>query len=375
MAPQYGSASQPTPTNYSYPAAQPAFAGHPAQAPQMETGFSAWVKRHKFLAFGCFTPIALVVVVSIIVVFASLNDGAGSPPPAPSPTSTAPSAVEQTPDPSPEPPPTVPAAVEQNITGTWTAVQDGLVFELALGDNGEFYAMTYDPDDIEELALTYVRVLEGTYEITGADIYFTPLWLVLFDYDTYEIAPSEESDRMTSSIHVRGNAFTMTDPDGTELTFAKTTPSIWEFGYRERMAGGYPVYMRKATLGQFQILRLDNPTSQLGWATSGVVIDDLASPFTMRDFTRRYLVLEFGKEPDGDFQFAWIDWADLDSWTQTDNLKAQGTTLVIDMTRINGYEQYVLCADMLIYVCYYDDSWDDLPLIDAYFAESPSPSG
>jgi hypothetical protein len=362
----YGTAAPVQPTgavspmspDYVYPVTQPAFTAASAQT--QETGFKAWVKKHKLLTFGCFTPIALVLALVLVIIIVAVYE-----------------VINESPD-TPEPPvSTSTPAVENYLLGSWSAVQEGgLMLEYAFNGNGEYYSMLYDPEDIDELELTYIRVLEGTYEIAGSDVFVTPLWSVTFDYDVYDVVPYDGDDTWKSSFSVRGNALTMVDPSGTTSALTKTTPSVWEFGHREKMANGQPVYIRKVTLGQFSINQVANPTRHKGWATSGVIIENLDSTFTARDFTRRYLVLELGAEPAGDFLFAWVEkGAPAGSWTQTDNLKAQGTTLVIDMTQINGYDQYIQLTDMLIYVCYFDDSWDDLPLLDAYFAESPRPLG
>jgi serine/threonine protein kinase len=132
-------------------------------------------------------------------------------------------------------------------------------------------------------------------------------------------------------------------------------------------------YTRTITLGQFICENTDNRSQQKGWCTKGVEIDDgsVTSPWSAKDFTSsRYLILEFGKEPAGNIDFVWKgdtnDWG----WTQTSGLTPQGDKIVIDLHTINGYYQYMRSSELLIYLCYYSDSWDDLPVKDAYFANA-----
>jgi len=124
-------------------------------------------------------------------------------------------------------------------------------------------------------------------------------------------------------------------------------------------------FMRMFTLGDFVIHNNDAPNQQKGWCTDGA--DGISTPWNARNFTTyRYLVLELGAEPKGDFQFAW--YGNNNSWTQTDGFRAQGRTVVFDLTSIKGYQEYLQSSEIFIFIGYYNDSWNDMPLVDAYFA-------
>jgi hypothetical protein len=120
-------------------------------------------------------------------------------------------------------------------------------------------------------------------------------------------------------------------------------------------------------LGAFQHSG-DIPDQQRGWFSDGV--DDMWSPYTVRDFTEsQYLILEFNREPNGEIEFAWIgdsnDW----EWTST-SFTPNGNILIIDLARIDGYNQYRQASLLKIFICCYDDSWESLKLADAYFADT-----
>jgi hypothetical protein len=121
------------------------------------------------------------------------------------------------------------------------------------------------------------------------------------------------------------------------------------------------------TLREFQHFGGSRDT-QGGWFSDGV--DDLWSPYTARQFTdSQYLILEFDREPYGEIEFAWIGDSNNWQWTAT-SFTPQGHILIIDLTRIDGYNQYKQASYLKIYInCYYD-SWDDLVITDAYFANA-----
>jgi len=110
------------------------------------------------------------------------------------------------------------------------------------------------------------------------------------------------------------------------------------------------------------------PDTQRGWFTDGV--DTLWSPYTSRNFTdSRYLILEFDRKPYGDIEFAWI--GDTNDWAWTVNTFApQDRILIINLALINGYNQYIQASYLKIYVICLNDSWDDLIITDAYFANA-----
>ena len=128
-------------------------------------------------------------------------------------------------------------------------------------------------------------------------------------------------------------------------------------------------FIRKVTLGDFVIENNDAPDRQRGWCTNGA--DGHSTPWNARDFTsHRYLILELGADPKGDFQFVWYGDSNGWIWTQTDSFKAQGRTVVFDLSTVNGYEQFLQSSEIFILIGYYSDNWYDMPLVDAYFADA-----
>jgi len=288
----------------------------------------------------------------------------------PSVTTPEPGTEQTTPEPvieetTPEPP-----VFDRRLLGAWLSVtDDDINWEIAFNENGEFYMMFYDPYDLNRLELAYVVVLEGTYRIEGDILYTSNHWRTVFDYDFYEVVQLAEDDETFTEYSITGNTLTLYD---VMMNCTKTEPILWDFGYREKMQSNQPVFFRMATLGHFMVEYVEDPDRSKGWITYNMPIDNVSSHLTMQDFLHRYLILEFSKEPAGEFTFVWLTVHG--GPVPTENLKAQGNKLIIDMTRLNGYSSFEQYTRMMFFINYYNDSWYDLPLVDAYFAESPSPS-
>ena len=104
-----------------------------------------------------------------------------------------------------------------------------------------------------------------------------------------------------------------------------------------------------------------------GWVTEGLEIRD--TPYTVNDFTSSgYLVVEFNREPIGDIEFAWIGDANNWVWVVTP-FTPQDNMLVIDLSKIGERNNYNQSTMLKIFLCCYDDSWDDLLVVDAFFAD------
>jgi len=129
---------------------------------------------------------------------------------------------------------------------------------------------------------------------------------------------------------------------------------------------GSDSYIRTFTLGAFQI-EAGKPDSQQGWFTDGA--DDERSPYTVNDFTSsKYLVLEFDKKPNIELEFAWIGDANNWDWANT-YFTPHDSTVVIDLTRIKDYSLYTQNTQMKIFICLSYNTFDDITLIDAFFAD------
>jgi hypothetical protein len=124
-------------------------------------------------------------------------------------------------------------------------------------------------------------------------------------------------------------------------------------------------HVATVTLGDFQHFG-GLPDQQRGWFTNGV--DELWSPYTAQQFTEsRFLILEFEREPYGEIEFAWIgdsnDWV----WTVT-TFMPEGRILIINLLLIDESYRYRQGSYLKIYLNCYDDSWENLIITDAYFA-------
>jgi hypothetical protein len=279
-----------------------------------------------------------------------------------------------TPDrPSNSPPATERPAANDGITGTWDGIlgggDDSLIIELMLDISGKFYLLEYDYDKISFSAL------EGTYSISDSRLQMTFLWgstiadwtdnnYVFYDFSNGFTETYFRIDADTLFLDSLG--FGMADVD---VTLTRGVSSgLWSFEHRERLEVQSPrdsTHVATVTLGDFQELG-DMPNQEGGWWSDGVGV----SPYTAQDFTdSRYLILEFNRKPYGEIDFAWIgdtnDWV----WTVT-SFTPQSRILIIDLAMINGYNQYIQASSLKIFICCYGDSWQDLIILDAYFANA-----
>ena len=181
---------------------------------------------------------------------------------------------------------------------------------------------------------------------------------------------------ITAICFLAVGVFFLTQEKSGENSNIQDTPSISQPSDKEQpVAGstetpdlvvGSDSYIRTTTLGPFQI-ETDKPESQRGWFTDG--LDEKRSPFTARDFTSsRFLVLKFDRKPYIELEFVWIgdsnDW----EWTIT-SITPHDDTVILDMTRVTGYDKLKQSSHIKLFICTYYDSWNDLTLIDAYFAD------
>ncbi|MCL2108275.1 MAG: serine/threonine protein kinase [Oscillospiraceae bacterium] len=132
-----------------------------------------------------------------------------------------------------------------------------------------------------------------------------------------------------------------------------------------------PTHTRMGTLGDFMIHNNDAPDTQKGWLTDNYA-DDIYSPFESIDFKMApYLILEFWNPPAGG---VWLCWnSELSDWNEYQFVAVGGsneTVFVIDMGEIPHYHDTFLASlEIRLLLGYYSDSWDDLQLKDAYFAD------
>jgi hypothetical protein len=129
---------------------------------------------------------------------------------------------------------------------------------------------------------------------------------------------------------------------------------------------------RTVTLGGFAIVNDDAPDYQKGWCSDND--SGLPSSGSVSDFTgAQYLVVEFDKAPVGGIFFVWVGDSDGAQWNQTDrvvpDLGTTETLLVIELSEMNGYDNYIKCTGFVkIFLGYYSSSWNDLGIKDAYLA-------
>ena len=363
----------PQPMQYQPPPPMPQPVQQPVPYPMSNQGYTPPIQAKKSKAGLIASIIGGVCLVSIAAVLLIFTPWSSDEP------SGIPSTLPSIPQTSWNPPSTAPISLTEDILGSWTTMyEDVYVMEYGFNRNGEYYGMMYDPDDIDYLITSNIMVIEGTYTVIGNDLYLTPLWEIAFDYEQHDISPYSKNEEWTSALTVVNDyTLRMVDPDGSVNVFTKTTPSYWDFGQRDWLGNRFnpDQYVRNITLGEFTVQNNDNPAQQKGWATHGIELDSgyLSNSWSAWEFTSsRYLILEFYDEPDDPFQFVWRGYNAYDgwNWVQTNDLRAQGNHLVIDLYDINGYYDYITYPELLIYVCYWDDSWLDLPLKDAYFADS-----
>jgi hypothetical protein len=131
-------------------------------------------------------------------------------------------------------------------------------------------------------------------------------------------------------------------------------------------------YTRTVTLGGFTIVNDDLPDHQKGWCSDND--SGLPSSGSVADFiSAQYLIVEFERAPIGGVYFVWVGDSDGESWNQTNgvvpDLGTSEKTLVIDLTKMNKYDDYVKCTRLVkIFLGYHSSSWNDLGIVDAYLA-------
>jgi hypothetical protein len=274
----------------------------------------------------------------------------------------------------------LPAATD-SLTGTWVSVVDidgdSISIELLFDEGGSFYLLEID------LEYDFFIVSEGTYTISGSRLQMIPLWAAsiadfwsngynVYDTDSFSVETNISIDSNTLRLDSLGFGMAYVDV----ILTRGVSSGLWSFEDREKLLNiSTPesqsprdtTHIATVTLGDFQHFG-GSGTTQRGWFTDGV--DDLWSPYTARQFTdSQYLILEFNREPYGEIEFAWIGDSNNWQWTET-AFFPQGRTLIIDLSRIDGYNQYRQASYLKIFVnCYYD-SWDDLIITDAYFANA-----
>jgi hypothetical protein len=268
-----------------------------------------------------------------------------------------------------------------SLTGTWVSVVDyggdSINIELLFDEGGGFYLLEVD------LEYDFFIVSEGTYTISGSRLQMIPLWVAsiadfwsngynVYDTDSFSIETTISID--SNALHIDSLGFGMAYVD--VILTRGVSSGLWSFEDREKLLNmSTPesqsprdtTHIANVTLGDFQHFG-DSRSTQRGWFSVGT--DDLWSDYTSSDFSdSQYLIIEFDREPYGEIEFAWIgdsnDWV----WTST-AFFPQERILIIDLTQINGYNLYRQAYFLKIYICCYYDSWDDLTITDAYFADA-----
>jgi len=269
--------------------------------------------------------------------------------------------------------------------GTWIGTADynnvSAINELMLDDSERFYFLEYGFDDYS------LYVQEGTYTVSGSRLQMTFLWIGVFNYYVddgnyyYDMVEMLDMYGMSTETNISIDADTLhLDSFGFgehEIVLTRGVPSgLWSFEHIESLINmptpdsqspRDTTHIATVTLREFQHFGGSRDT-QRGWFTDGV--DGLWSPYTARQFTdSQYLILEFDREPHGEIEFAWIGDSNNWAWTTT-SFTPQGRILIIDLSQISGYSQYKQATSLKIYINCYDDSWENLVITDAYFANA-----
>lgn len=269
-------------------------------------------------------------------------------------------------------PPSVTSLLINNTTWTGSYSIEGMDagVEITFSDDNIYYFLIY----VEGIDYYYVN--EGTYNINSTnenEIILSSLRAV--EYDGSDFTDTEDSG--TDTLVIDGDIITM-DAGDTVLTLEKGRRSgIWWYGRDISSSAGITAadLSRTVTLGQFQIHNVDGPETQMGWCNDIFATNyDLNGSFIINDFTSaEYLVLVLGEPPKGGIDFVWQ--GDDFGWNQTTQFVPAGgtdeTTIIFKLSDMEGYSNFLKVEhEMIVYVCYYSDSWNDLPLSDAYLAIS-----
>jgi hypothetical protein len=290
----------------------------------------------------------------------------------------------ETPDrPSNSPPATELPTATDGITGTWLG---SLVFEdyprvieLMLDNSGKFYLLEYVSDD------DWLHAHEGTYTVSGSHLQMTFQWVASFGswlddgyifYDMVEVSSETHINIVGNTLHLDSLGYGMAYDD---VTFTRGVPSgLWSFEHRERLINASTpeeqsprdtTHIATVTLGDFQEFG-GIPDMQGGWWSDGV--DNRSSPYTVRDFTEsRYLIIEFTREPIGEVDFVWIGDTNNWNWDEgTTTFMPQSRILIIDLTQIEGYNQYRQASELKIFIILHFVNWDYVGELDVYFANA-----
>jgi len=260
-------------------------------------------------------------------------------------------------------------------------VGDGFIYELVLNGENQFYILGLDTGEDSD---GEVHIGAGTYTSGGTDFSLNIDW---YGYKYYGEDEYYEAGMSIFYGTYYGNIYgddTISVNNGFlshHITFSRRSePSeLWDFeksrsiGLFYEEAPPLPQYVTTVTLGDFTVQNNDAPKNQKGWITKWY--DELPSPWTARDFTgSQFLIIEFWNEPQGGIDFIWK--SGVHDWMQTNMSTAQEgaftwygeTKLVIDLTKTRHYDEYIKSSELVIYLGYYSDSWDDLWIKDAYFA-------
>jgi serine/threonine protein kinase len=125
-----------------------------------------------------------------------------------------------------------------------------------------------------------------------------------------------------------------------------------------------PQYVRTVTLGQFEWNNEDAPETQQGWISDGYA--GLRTSLTIQNFKQsRYLIIEFETVPLGNVNLYWN--SELNPWSRYE-IPGLQTRYIIDMTLIPNYNLYLESDEIRLLLGYYNSTWADLRLKDAYFA-------
>jgi hypothetical protein len=132
------------------------------------------------------------------------------------------------------PTPATPAPANSVAGTTWSVFEDENYIEIAFSED-RFYILIYEPDDIDELAYSYIYAIEGPYTVNagGAGGRMTGNWAVVYDYNDYDAA--DTGTIWEASFAVYDDLMNVTDGDGGSNVMSKSAPSgVWSFDHRTR---------------------------------------------------------------------------------------------------------------------------------------------